>query len=150
MDADALFRHGCGVVREFARRYAAFRQLRLEGWVVRPSALKFGADFLLYDGRPSEVHASYAAVIADPSMSWNEVVAGSRLANVVAKDLLVLAFFDAGAGQRCHEKEVAPCGATAGNAPVASGMPTGLVPFLRSDAALVTEVVVKRWHAHIG
>ncbi|OLP85603.1 tRNA-splicing endonuclease subunit Sen2-1 [Symbiodinium microadriaticum] len=89
--SDTLFRKCCELVTEFPSRYLAYRHYRLQGWTVCPDSLKFGADFLLYDGRPDEVHADYALILATESLQWKDVVMASRLAQLVAKELLLVA-----------------------------------------------------------
>ncbi|CAJ1413991.1 unnamed protein product [Effrenium voratum] len=88
---DRFFQKCCNLVCAFPRRFAAYRHYRLAGWVVRPDALKFGADLLLYHGRPDEVHAQYAVVLADESFQWKDAVMASRLAQLVAKELILAA-----------------------------------------------------------
>ncbi|CAL1135105.1 unnamed protein product [Cladocopium goreaui] len=85
-----FFGQCCAVVPRFSWRFAAYRHYRLAGWVVRPDSLKFGADFLLYDGAPSEVHARYAVLLGDQQLLWKEAIMASRLAQLVAKELLVV------------------------------------------------------------
>eukprot|EP00929_Paragymnodinium_shiwhaense_P074467 TRINITY_DN38121_c0_g1_i1.p1 TRINITY_DN38121_c0_g1~~TRINITY_DN38121_c0_g1_i1.p1 ORF type:complete len:262 (+),score=58.29 TRINITY_DN38121_c0_g1_i1:120-905(+) len=128
--ANAFFRSCSLRDVHFPRRYAAYRHLRREGWTVRPAAVKFGADFSLYAGRVDEVHATYLALVPQKPLLWSDVVAGTRLADVVNKELLVLTFRDSDSA------------ALAGAA--------DLQEFLRSPAAEVSEVVVKRWHTHLG
>ena len=59
--------------------------------------LKFGADYLLYRGRPGKVHAESAALLVDEhegesagkrKLTWADVVAKSRLQTTVGKSLL--------------------------------------------------------------
>eukprot|EP00439_Symbiodinium_sp_Y106_P045720 s47_g5.t2 len=89
--SDTLFLKCCELVREFPSRYLAYRHYRLQGWTVCPDSLKFGADFLLYDGRPDEVHADYALILTTECLQWKDVVMASRLAQLVAKELLLVA-----------------------------------------------------------
>lgn len=127
LTADAVFQRCCEAAPDFPQRYAAYRHFRLQGWVVRPDAFKFGADFLLYDGLPNEVHAQYAAVLASPGILWKEVLASSRLATLVAKEVLLVLATDL------------PSTPTPGSCTLA-----------QTSAAPVAEIVVKRWSPHLG
>eukprot|EP00418_Pyrodinium_bahamense_P075578 CAMPEP_0179051090 /NCGR_PEP_ID=MMETSP0796-20121207/21068_1 /TAXON_ID=73915 /ORGANISM="Pyrodinium bahamense, Strain pbaha01" /LENGTH=239 /DNA_ID=CAMNT_0020747625 /DNA_START=106 /DNA_END=825 /DNA_ORIENTATION=- len=134
VNADAFFRSCCTTVLDFPQRYAAYRHLRLAGWVVRPDALKFGADFLLYDGRVSECHAQYAVIIAKPTMQWKDVLTGSRLALLVAKELLLVMFLSGTRGELLDPtSEVAT-----------------LSSFVSSQDARITEIAAKQWFPHLG
>ncbi|CAE8594537.1 unnamed protein product [Polarella glacialis] len=126
--SEAFFRECCKLVPAFPQRYAAYRHYRLVGWVVRPDALKFGADFLLYDGRQDEVHAEYAVIIANSSLLWKDVVMASRLEQTVAKDLLLVSFPELPLPE-----------------PTAA---VSLPEFLSSPHAQVTELAVRRWNQH--
>lgn len=76
----------------FPYLFAAYKHLRLRGWVVR-SGLKYGVDFLLYNGAgPEFSHAEYGARVvfsscqpgAEPLYSWEDIQAISRnMCNVV-------------------------------------------------------------------
>lgn len=140
--ADAVFSRCCRSIPDFPQRYAAYRHFRRKGWIVRPDAFKFGADFLLYDGEPDEVHAQYAVLLAQPHMPWKEVLASSRLAQTVAKELVLVLFLgladhDAAIGLEASPMEGSPSSAA-------------LQAFLASPLATVSEVLVRRWHAHPG
>mmetsp|Transcript_92843 Transcript_92843/g.277004 ORF Transcript_92843/g.277004 Transcript_92843/m.277004 type:complete len:224 (+) Transcript_92843:67-738(+) len=132
---DALFWYGCAAAIGFPRRYAAYRHLRLKGWVVRPDAVKFGADFLLYDGPVDKCHAQYAVILADAGMQWKEVLLGSRLAQIVAKELLLVLPTRAGAALAAPEPRPGT---------------TSLSSFLRSPEASVIEVVARQWLPRSG
>lgn len=154
---DSFFRVCRGLVADFPRRYAAYRKLRSDGWVVRLNALKFAADFMLYDGTPDEVHAHYAVIIASPSLRWREVLKGSRLAGSVAKDLLVVVFTGscAAGGPHADTGEPQAAGAMVDEHP-AQGMETSSVDtsstlreFLSSPEAEAELVAIKRWTPHL-
>ena len=63
----------------------------LQGWVVRPGA-DYGADFVLYEGHPCEVHSSYCILVLTGSkrpevLRWTDIEAASR----VCSEVLMLA-----------------------------------------------------------
>jgi len=130
---DQLFSHCCELVSTFSQRYAAYWHLRNAGWIVRPEALKFGADFLLYRGRPSEVHAEYAVLVGTTKTQWRETLKCARLAHAVGKDLLLVFFLN----EQLGSNKVLQNSETLGE-------------FLKSSAASITQVVTKCWHAHQG
>ncbi len=73
-------------------KYPVFRDLRDKGYVVK-SALKFGADFRVYDkGKtPDEVHAKWIIFVEHESnkFSWHEFSAKNRVAHSTKKNLLI-------------------------------------------------------------
>eukprot|EP00747_Dinoflagellata_sp_TGD_P071663 gnl/TRDRNA2_/TRDRNA2_157141_c0_seq1.p1 gnl/TRDRNA2_/TRDRNA2_157141_c0~~gnl/TRDRNA2_/TRDRNA2_157141_c0_seq1.p1 ORF type:complete len:239 (-),score=38.23 gnl/TRDRNA2_/TRDRNA2_157141_c0_seq1:42-758(-) len=140
--ADEIFQYCCTLVSEFPRRYAAYRHLRHKGWTVRPSGLKYGSDFMLYDGRPDQVHAHFAVIIADQNMHWKDVVASNRMAQIVAKDLLLVLFLESSEGGEP--------GASEGSVTRNLAQPLSLSSFLLSGEARITEIAVRRWQSHLG
>jgi len=130
--ADAMFWYSCNAVVGFPQRYAAYRHFRLKGWVVRPDAVKFGADFLLYDGPVDECHAQYAVIVANKGITVKEVLMGSRLAQLVAKELLLVFFLGGDSG-----------GLQEPARPFVS-----LSSFMQSEQARITEIVAKQWFPH--
>eukprot|EP00850_Spirogloea_muscicola_P018598 SM000172S03071 [mRNA] locus=s172:138069:139609:- [translate_table: standard] len=78
----------------FAATYLAYRHLRLKNWVIRPG-MQYGAHFVAYRHHPAFVHSDYVVLVKCESKesrldTWVDVLAMSRLANTVAKGLLVL------------------------------------------------------------
>ncbi len=78
--------------KQFWVRYAAFKDLRDRGYVVK-TALKFGADFRVYDRgvRPGEEHAKWIAypVSEHERLRWQEFAAKNRVAHSTKKNLLI-------------------------------------------------------------
>jgi len=86
-------------VPNFAVRYAVFSDLRTRGYIVK-TALKFGADFRVYDKgvKPGEKHAKW---IVFPShereaFTWQEWSAKNRVAHSTKKHLLIAIVDDEG------------------------------------------------------
>ena len=73
-------------------KYPVFRDLREKGYIVK-TALKFGADFRVYDkgARPGNKHARWV-VFADHEskrLTWPEFSAKNRVAHSTKKNLLL-------------------------------------------------------------
>ncbi len=73
-------------------KYPVFRDLREKGYIVK-TALKFGADFRIYDKgqRPGKKHAKWI-VFADHEskrLTWHEFSAKNRVAHSTKKNLLL-------------------------------------------------------------
>jgi tRNA-intron endonuclease len=83
----------------FAVRYAVFKDLRENGYVVK-TALKFGADFRVYDRgtRPGGDHARWItyAVRERDTLTWHEFSAKNRVAHSTKKRLLIAVVDDEG------------------------------------------------------
>jgi tRNA-intron endonuclease len=73
-------------------RYTVFADMRKRGYVVK-TALKFGADFRVYDrgSMPGEEHARWVlfAVHEHDAMTWQSFAAKSRVAHATKKQLLI-------------------------------------------------------------
>ncbi len=73
-------------------RYCVFRDLRRRGYIVK-TALKFGADFRVYDRgvKPGEDHAKWVAypVHESSTFSWYDFSAKNRVAHSTRKKLLI-------------------------------------------------------------
>ncbi|MSR85843.1 tRNA-intron lyase [Candidatus Woesearchaeota archaeon] len=73
-------------------RYAAFKDMRNRGYIVK-TALKFGADFRIYDRgvKPGDDHAKWIMYpVAETSMlTWFEFSAKNRVAHSTRKRLLI-------------------------------------------------------------
>jgi len=73
-------------------RYCVYRDLRKRGYIVK-TALKFGADFRVYDRgvKPGEDHAKWVAypVHESSTFSWYDFSAKNRVAHSTRKKLLI-------------------------------------------------------------
>lgn len=76
----------------FSTKFVVFRNLRDRGYVVK-TALKFGADFRVYDRgiKPGEDHAKWVvyAVHESQVQTWHEFAAKNRVAHSTKKRLLL-------------------------------------------------------------
>ena len=73
-------------------RYVVFRDMRNRGYIIK-TALKFGADFRVYDRgvKPGEDHAKWVvfAVHEGSTLTWHEWAAKNRVAHSTKKRLLI-------------------------------------------------------------
>ena len=73
-------------------KYPVFKDLREKGYIVK-TALKFGADFRVYDkGKtPNEEHAKWIVFVEHESknLKWHEFSAKNRVAHSTKKNLLI-------------------------------------------------------------
>jgi len=73
-------------------RYQVFRDLRERGYIVK-TALKFGADYRVYDRgvKPGEDHAKWVVypVTEGSTVTWYEFAAKNRVAHSTKKRLLI-------------------------------------------------------------
>ncbi len=78
--------------KKFPAKYAVFKNLKNRGYVVK-TALKFGADFRVYDKgkKPREVHAKWLIFVNYESEknSWQDFSAKNRVAHSTNKKLLL-------------------------------------------------------------
>jgi len=76
----------------FSIRYAAYKDMRSRGYIVK-TALKFGADFRVYDRgiKPGEDHAKWIMypVHEGSTLTWYEFSAKNRVAHSTRKRLLL-------------------------------------------------------------
>lgn len=76
-------------------KYPVFRDLRSKGFIVK-TALKFGADFRVYDKgtSPGEGHAKWLVFVEHESSTtnWQEFSAKNRVAHSTRKKLLIAIF----------------------------------------------------------
>ena len=76
----------------FLVRYEVFKDLRERGYIVK-TALKFGADFRVYDRgiKPGEDHAKWVVypVSEGTTLTWYEFAAKNRVAHSTKKKLLL-------------------------------------------------------------
>jgi len=91
----------------FFIKYAVFKDMRDRGYVVK-TALKFGADFRIYDRgvKPGEDHARWIIypVSEGSSLTWHEFAAKNRVAHSTKKRLMIAVVDDEGS---CTYYEVA-------------------------------------------
>ncbi|MBD3209394.1 tRNA-intron lyase [Candidatus Woesearchaeota archaeon] len=77
---------------EFWIRYSVFKDMRSRGYIVK-TALKFGADFRVYDRgvKPGEDHARWVVypVHEGSTLTWYEFAAKNRVAHSTKKRLLI-------------------------------------------------------------
>ncbi|MBR9692886.1 tRNA-intron lyase [Candidatus Woesearchaeota archaeon] len=76
----------------FWTKYVVFRDMRDRGYIVK-TALKFGADFRVYDRgvKPGEDHAKWVlfAIHESNSLTWHDFAAKNRVAHSTKKRLLI-------------------------------------------------------------
>ena len=87
-----LIKKAYSVDKKIDVKYPIFKDLREKGYVVK-TALKFGADFRVYDkgSKPGEKHAKWI-VFADhesKKLTWHEFSAKNRVAHSTKKNLLL-------------------------------------------------------------
>lgn len=99
LDHDTLFKFAEKQERNFSIRYAAFKDMRNRGYIVK-TALKFGADFRVYDRgvKPGDDHAKWIMypIAETDSCSWYEFSAKNRVAHSTRKKLLIAIVDDEG------------------------------------------------------
>lgn len=73
-------------------RYSVFKDMRNRGYIIK-TALKFGADFRVYDRgyKPGEAHAKWVVypVHEGSTLTWHEFAAKNRVAHSTRKRLLI-------------------------------------------------------------
>jgi tRNA-intron endonuclease len=76
----------------FFTRFSVFKDMRNRGYIVK-TALKFGADFRVYDRgiKPGQDHAKWVLfpVYETSSLTWHEFAAKNRVAHSTRKNLLI-------------------------------------------------------------
>ena len=96
---DALERRLLGRSRISWVRYVVFADMRKRGYIVK-TALKFGADFRVYDrgAMPGKDHARWVLYPAHErdSLTWHSFAAKSRVAHSTRKQLLIAVVDDEG------------------------------------------------------
>lgn len=92
MSEESFQRKARNAMTHFEVRYAVFRDLRGRGYIVK-TALKFGADFRVYDRgiKPGEDHARWVVypVAETGSLTWHDFAAKNRVAHSTKKRLLI-------------------------------------------------------------
>lgn len=78
--------------KRFSIKYSVFKDLRKKGYVVK-TALKFGADFRIYEKgkKPGKAHAKWIAFVDHETkkITWHEFAAKNRVAHSTKKNLLL-------------------------------------------------------------
>jgi tRNA-intron endonuclease len=78
--------------KKFLIKYPVFKDLREKGYIIK-TALKFGADFRVYDKgkKPGKVHAKWIVFTEHETkkLSWQEFSAKNRVAHSTKKKLLL-------------------------------------------------------------
>ncbi|MEK6947885.1 MAG: tRNA-intron lyase [Nanoarchaeota archaeon] len=97
LDFDTYVKKARKIDPNFWTRYVVFKDLRKRGYIVK-TALKFGADFRVYDRgiKPGEDHAKWVVfpVSESETLTWYSFAAKNRVAHSTRKRLL-LALVDA-------------------------------------------------------
>ena len=97
LDFDTFLKLARKNEKNFWIRYVTFKEMRNRGYIVK-TALKFGADFRVYDRgvKPGEDHAKWVMypIAETDTCSWFEFAAKNRVAHSTRKRLL-LAIVDA-------------------------------------------------------
>lgn len=96
---ESYLRKAKKVEPKFWIRYCVFRDIRNRGYIVK-TALKFGADFRIYDRgiKPGEDHAKWVVfpVHEAETLTWHEWAAKNRVAHSTKKRLLISVVDDEG------------------------------------------------------
>lgn len=92
IDSNKFFKKAKKTEKNIWVRYKVFRDMRDRGYIVK-TALKFGADFRIYDRgvKPGEDHAKWVLfpVSESESMTWYEFASKNRVAHSTKKRLLI-------------------------------------------------------------
>jgi len=76
--------------KKFKTKYLVFKDLRKKGYIVK-TALKFGADFRIYNKGKSKEHSKWICFTASENqqMTWQDFSAKNRVAHSTKKNLLI-------------------------------------------------------------
>jgi len=92
ISAEALLKKAQKTDKNFWTRYCVFKDIRNRGYIIK-TALKFGADFRIYDRgvKPGEAHARWIVypVHEKQTLTWHEFAAKNRVAHSTKKKLLI-------------------------------------------------------------
>jgi len=92
VSADLLIKKASRLETNFFVRYTVFADLRDRGYIVK-TALKFGADFRVYDRgtKPGQKHARWVVfpVHENTKMKWSDFSGKNRVAHSTKKKLLI-------------------------------------------------------------
>jgi len=96
---ETLNRKAAKIEHDFWTRYAVFQDFRNRGYVIK-TALKFGADFRIYERgkKPGEEHAKWIVypVKESQKLTWQDYAAKNRVAHSTKKRLLIAVVDDEG------------------------------------------------------
>ncbi len=89
---DDLLKKFQRIDKKFQLKFSVFSDLRTKGYVVK-TALKFGADFRVYDkgAKPKQKHAKWLVFVESENnkLTWHEFSAKNRVAHSTKKKLLL-------------------------------------------------------------
>lgn len=92
LDAESFTRKATKLEPNFWVRYCVYKDIRGRGYIIK-TALKFGADFRVYDRgvKPGEDHAKWIVypVYESSAVTWYEFAAKNRVAHSTKKRLLI-------------------------------------------------------------
>ena len=92
IDTEKFIKQSKKKERRFWTRYHVFKDIRTRGYIIK-TALKFGADFRVYDRgvKPGEDHAKWVVypVHETETLTWHEFAAKNRVAHSTKKRLLI-------------------------------------------------------------
>ena len=92
IDSDKFIKKAKKIDPNFLTKYAVFKDLRNRGYITK-TALKFGADFRVYDRgvKPGEDHAKWVVfpVHEAKALTWHEFAAKNRVAHSTKKKLMI-------------------------------------------------------------
>lgn len=87
-----LFEKAKKIDKKILVKYTVFKDLRSKGYLLK-TALKFGADFRVYDKgkRPGKAHAKWILypVLESRELTWHDFSAKNRVAHSTKKNLLI-------------------------------------------------------------
>lgn len=94
------------VDKNFIEKYVVYHYYKSKDYIIK-TGVKFGGDYLLYKGKPNEVHADYIVVIKYKkevyNLSWISVLAHIRTATTTLKELLVVEVVEDGNKQNIFD-----------------------------------------------
>ena len=92
IDFDSFLKKARKTEANFWIRYSVYKDIRNRGYIIK-TALKFGADFRIYDRgiKPGEDHAKWVVfpVHESSTLTWYEFAAKNRVAHSTKKRLLI-------------------------------------------------------------
>ena len=92
IEAELFIKKAQKLIPNFWIKYCVYRDMRNRGYIIK-TALKFGADFRVYDRgvKPGEDHARWVVfpVHEGSSLTWHEFAAKNRVAHSTKKRLLM-------------------------------------------------------------
>ncbi len=92
ISSDSFLKKATKTEQNFWVKYCVFKDMRNRGYIIK-TALKFGADFRVYDRgvKPGEDHARWVVypVHESSTLTWYEFAAKNRVAHSTKKRLLI-------------------------------------------------------------